>query len=166
MTTRTRRSLSPRQKVVHKLNSELKKAFSKLDRDFKEDEKRYQEVLGYVRLFVAKIGKAITETRGQSLLTVEVGHLQEYGREYRAVMRSPDGVVIDTLLRAFLPYSGYPVRLDSFFDEGDRVCDTESVLVDTLLQIARTPSFQKRLTAYRCMLAVEGKRKTKKKATV
>jgi hypothetical protein len=123
---------------------------------------RYREAVDLLHAFAEQVAELLKPPGGVAAeVKVKLGHQVDQGQEYRVVIRAPEIGLSDYLVRAFVPFDGYPVMLD-MFEEADRQCDTAESLVAALVELSRRPAMQQRLAAIRGALADESLRGERK----
>ena len=80
----------------------------------------------------------------------EVGHNATYGLQHNVYVRLREGRFKDIVFRAYIPFDGYPVRLDLFGDEL-AICEERKVLDDCLAEYFQTPELRNRLLMLRSL---------------
>lgn len=85
-------------------------------------------------------------------MRLEAGHRLNRGQEYRFVVRVPIVGLEDTLLRAFVPTSGFPVALELDEDEQRRCTDLDQVERE-ILDFLALPDVKARLREVRDIAA-------------
>jgi hypothetical protein len=104
----------------------------------------YREAVDLLHAFAEQAAETVNPPKGaRAEVKVELGHLVHQGQEHRIAIRAEAIGLSDYLLRAFVPFEGYPVVLD-VFSQGDRTCKTSSALVEALVAVSRDPEMQKR----------------------
>ena len=138
-----------------KLVDQLKKSFAPAK---KQATDRYREAVDLLHAFGEQVAELINPTTEvQAEVKVELGHLVNQGQEHRVVIRATEIGLSDYVLRAFVPFDGYPVVLD-MFEEVDRVCESVESLVAALVELSRKPAMQQRLATIRSLLEDESLR--------
>ena len=123
---------------------------------------RFREAVDLLHAFAEQVAELLKLPGGAPVeVKVELGHLVDQGQEYRVVIRAPEIGLSDYLVRAFVPFDGYPVMLD-MFEEADRRCDTTESLVAALVELSGRPAMLQRLAAIRGALADESLRGERK----
>lgn len=143
-----------------KLVDGLKKSFAPVKEQTTD---RYREAVDLLHAFAEQVAELINQPNGaRAEIKVELGHLVSQGQEHRVAIRAPEIGLSNYVLRAFVPFDGYPVVLD-MFEEGDRSCGSAESLVAALVELSRQPAMQQRLAAIRSALADESLRGPRRK---
>jgi hypothetical protein len=156
--------------MTHTANAQRKKLVDGLKKSFapvkEQATDRYREAVDLLHAFAEQVSELINQPDGvRAEVKVELGHLVNQGQEHRVAIRAPEIGLSDYVLRAFVPFDGYPVVLD-MFEEGDRLCQSSETLVAALVELSRQPTMQQRLAAIRSALADESVRGPRRKVTL
>lgn len=88
---------------------------------------------------------------GQLEVSLEPGHVTNIGQQFRLRLRVPARKWEETLLRAYVPSGGFPVKLD--LGKEDLVpTGNATELQQTVLDFLKTPEIDSRLTSVRELL--------------
>jgi hypothetical protein len=134
-------------------NAPLRQLVTELRQALAEAERRpgegYQEAVGLLHGFAGQVAEFLNgEGRAPAEVVVELGHVVEQGQEHQVVVRAPAIGLQDYLLRAYVPFDGFPVTLDTFGDE-DRQASSPEALVRELVALMRRDDMVKRLLVHR-----------------
>jgi hypothetical protein len=153
--------------MTHTASAQRKKLVDGLKKSFapvkERTTDRYREAVDLLRAFAEQVAELINQPNGiKAEVKVDLGHLVNQGQEHRVAIRATEIGLSDYVLRAFIPFDGYPVVLD-VFEESDRVCASAESLVAALVELSGQPAMQQRLAAIRSSLADESLRGPRKK---
>ncbi len=110
---------------------------------------RYQEAVKLLHGFAEQVAAFLNgEGRAPAEVVVELGHVVDQGQEHQVVVRAPAIGLQDYLLRAYVPFDGFPVVLDTFGEE-DRRAESPEDLVRELVALMRRGDMVARLLAHR-----------------
>jgi len=132
----------------------MSKSFAdRLSDDLKNAQKpEFGQAYKALREIAEGIREALSKgAAGQLDVVLEPGYVTNLGQQYRLRLGIPARKWEETLLRAYIPSEGFPIKLD-LGDEEPVTCGDRKQLDDAVLRFMKKPEVANRMSTVREML--------------